>query len=814
MKKLSNFLITAILATLFSFSACSGDDVSVTGVTLDKTITSVAVRATVKLTESVQPCDATNKNVSWSSSDDGVASVSDGTVSGVAPGSALITATTEDGGHKATCAVTVFIPPAIGVSLNKTAAAIIAGLDERLTATVAPLGASQSVTWASSNQAVASIAKDGDGMFIAVGPGTANITATTADGKHTSAPCVITVTPNDITAIGITVVPPILRLMAPIPAAPEMDTRAQLTSLVDPPNAPAATITWSSGDPAKATVSATGFVTALAAGKVDIIASYGSGENAPRGICSLTIADPVRVTGVTVTPASADVEAGKTTQLTAAVTPANAAYPGVIWSSGSPAVASVSNIGLVTGLSVGEAIITATTIDLGRTSASVINVTPAPVTGVSLKPKTQVLVGGARQLTANVLPAYAANKNVTWRSNNQTIAAVDANGLVTGVSAGNTTITVTTEDGGFTATCEIIAALDLENDIYVAGMYNEYFVFPWWAKNGQTWRLQNIEGVNPWRGGASNSIAVADDESVYVAGWHDAFDYSYSHQAVLWKDGDPNYQLLANPYSDEPSEASSVFISGADIYIAGHIGNYDWEPLVRPYLWRNNNEEELPTTTGVGMAASVAVSGGIVYTVGADADYDDNVGYYMRKAALWENGILTRIHPDWANSSTATSVSVSGGNVYAAGYAYDAHDVYGDYPNAVLWKNGAPQKLPFEAGEFSVAECVFADGDTTYVAGYIAHYSSQIYENIYVAVLWVDGEPHYLTDPADENIFSRAYSVYVSGGKVYVSGYIQDRNEWRWDTVVWEDKAPKLIAPAHTEYIQGNYALSVFAAPW
>ena len=78
------------------------------------------------------------------------------------------------------------------------------------------------------------------------------------------------------------------------------------------------------------------------------------------------------------------------------------------------------------------------------------------VTGVTLN-KTDLMleIGGSETLTATVAPADATNKNVTWKSSNTAVATVDDNGKVTGVAAGEATITVTTEDGGKTATCKV-----------------------------------------------------------------------------------------------------------------------------------------------------------------------------------------------------------------------------------------------------------------------------------------------------------------------------------------------------------------------
>ena len=78
-----------------------------------------------------------------------------------------------------------------------------------------------------------------------------------------------------------------------------------------------------------------------------------------------------------------------------------------------------------------------------------------PVTGVTLPETAEVSQGSTTTLTATVAPNDATNKNVTWSSSDETVATVDANGVVTGVSQGTATITVTTEDGSYTATCTV-----------------------------------------------------------------------------------------------------------------------------------------------------------------------------------------------------------------------------------------------------------------------------------------------------------------------------------------------------------------------
>lgn len=171
--------------------------VAVTGVTLSASTASVNVGATTTLTATVAPEDATNKSVTWDSSDDAVASVEDGVVTGVGVGTATITVTTVDGSFTDTCAVTVAAgtiavtgvtvsPESDTISLASTPAQIT------LTATVAPADATnKNVTWSSSDNDIATV--DSDGVVTAVAIGNATITATTEDGSFTDT-CAVTVT--------------------------------------------------------------------------------------------------------------------------------------------------------------------------------------------------------------------------------------------------------------------------------------------------------------------------------------------------------------------------------------------------------------------------------------------------------------------------------------------------------------------------------------------------------------------------------------------------------------------------------------------
>jgi uncharacterized protein YjdB len=100
-----------------------------------------------------------------------------------------------------------------------------------------------------------------------------------------------------------------------------------------------------------------------------------------------------------------------------------------------------------------------------RTSSFFIESQGGGVTGVTLNAYQATLVAGETfRLTANILPADAVNKAVTWSSSNNSVATVSATGLVTAVSAGTATINATTTDGGYTATCTVTVELAMRNE--------------------------------------------------------------------------------------------------------------------------------------------------------------------------------------------------------------------------------------------------------------------------------------------------------------------------------------------------------------
>jgi len=161
----------------------------------------------------------------------------------------------------------------------------------------------------------------------------------------------------------------------------------------------------------------------------------------------------VNATAVTVEPSSATVNVPDTVNLNSIFTPLNTTDRTGVWSSSDTNVAIVDNTGFVTAVAEGTATITFTSNDGGFSDTSIVTVEPPVinVNGVSVSPNTiNDEVGTQVQLSATIIPIDATDQTGSWSSNNNNVATVDQNGLITGVGEGTTEVTFTSEDGGYT----------------------------------------------------------------------------------------------------------------------------------------------------------------------------------------------------------------------------------------------------------------------------------------------------------------------------------------------------------------------------
>ena len=414
--------------------------VPVTSISLDKTTLALAEQDTYQLTATVKPDNATDKTVTWSTANAAIATVSDnGLVTAVAEGTTTITA--KAGDKTATCTVTVSkkIIPVTSVTLNKTSLALTEQETFQLSATVSPDNATdKTVTWSSSNTAIATVSDNG--LVTAAAEGTTTITAKAGDKTAT---CTVTVSKKVIPVTSVSLNKTSLALT-------EQET-FQLSATVSPDNATDKTVTWSTANAAIATVSENGLVTAVAEGSATITAKAGD----KTATCAVTVSKKViPVTSVTLNKTSLTLTEQETFQLSATVSPDNATDKTVTWSSSNTAIATVSQDGLVSAIAVGSTTITATAGEKKATCTVTVSRKVVPATSITLDyVNIEMAKGKMVTLHATVLPEDATDKAVTWKSSNTTVATVSNNGNVTAIKAGSATITASI--GGLSASCVV-----------------------------------------------------------------------------------------------------------------------------------------------------------------------------------------------------------------------------------------------------------------------------------------------------------------------------------------------------------------------
>jgi len=339
-------------------------EIAVTGVSLNKTALTLAEGSSETLVATVSPSGATNKKVTWTSSNSTVASVDQtGKVTANEAGNATITVETEDGSFTATCEVTVTaVYHVTGVALNKTQLNLNVGASETLTPTVSPSNATdKSVTWSSSNSSVASVSTNG--TVTAVAAGSATITVTTNDGNKT-ATCTVTVSEVAVTSVTLSKTSTTL-----VRGGSET-----LTATVLPANATNKNITWSSSNSSIASVS-NGTVTAVAAGSATITATSQADSN-KKASCTVTV-NPKGVISISLNKTELALNVDQSDKLTVTFNPTDADDQAITWSTSNSSIATVSN-GTVTAKAVGSATITATSHDGNKTATCAVTVTEAP----------------------------------------------------------------------------------------------------------------------------------------------------------------------------------------------------------------------------------------------------------------------------------------------------------------------------------------------------------------------------------------------------------------------------------------------------
>lgn len=256
--------------------------VAVESISLSSTVLTLDPGTSATVTATVTPDTATNPNVTWSSSNTAVATVTDGTISAIASGEAVITATAD--GKSATCNVTVKGPaiiPVESIVLTPSTISDLPNTTHAIEATVRPSNATnRNITWSSSDPTVASVSSDGYVNLLK--PGTATITCAAQDGSGVTANCTVEVTSIHVSGISLDQTSVELKI--------GNTASVSIKANVMPSDATDKSLTWKSSDEAVAKVSQTGLITATGEGLATITATANDGS-AKSATCEVTVLD-------------------------------------------------------------------------------------------------------------------------------------------------------------------------------------------------------------------------------------------------------------------------------------------------------------------------------------------------------------------------------------------------------------------------------------------------------------------------------------------------------------------------------------------
>ena len=352
--------------------------VEVSKVELNRTSANITVGNKVSLTISITPAEATNKGVSWTSSNNDIAVVNGGIVTGIKEGKAVITATSNNG-KTATCVITVSKPsttdvPVQNITLNNTFLSIKEGGEILLSATITPSNATnKNITWTSSNTSVATVK---NGLVKGIKSGSATITAKSSNGK--TATCSVTVqkVQNEVAVTGVSLNKTSVTI--------NVGATTTLTANVTPSNATNNNITWTSSNTTVATV-ANGIITGKSDGYTTITAKTNNGKTATCSVKVEKVQNEVAVTGISLNKTSVTLKIGDTITLVPTISPSNATNRTVTWTSSNEKIATVKN-GQITTKRSGTVTITAKT-NNGKTATCKVTINGSRIHFI--KPESQ-----------------------------------------------------------------------------------------------------------------------------------------------------------------------------------------------------------------------------------------------------------------------------------------------------------------------------------------------------------------------------------------------------------------------------------------
>ena len=441
--KAGTVTITATMGSVSGTASVVVNAASVSSITISPALFSIASGQNQQLTAQAVYPDGTSQDVTsqatWSSSATNVATVSGtGLVSGVSAGTSTITATL--GSVSRTAVATVTAAQLNSIIVTPSTASIATGQTQAFAANgIFSDGSSTDITnsviWTSS--AINFVTIDPTGLATGVSAGTATVTATSGTVSGTAS---LTVTAAVLNSIDIAPDDQYIPIGGQFPlvltGSYSDNTTQTLTNAV-----------WSSSDPTIASVDpVSGVVTGVSdsnGNPVTITATADGMSNTTSVYITAAVAE-----SLTLTPTTASIASGTTQQYSVdAIYSDGSIQPltaGLSWASSSASTASISALGLATGIAAGQSTITVTYGSMSATAT--LTVTPATLTSIVVTPVTTVVgVKGNVQFTATGVFTDNSTQDLSsqaaWSSSVASVALISNTGLATGLSAGATTIT-------------------------------------------------------------------------------------------------------------------------------------------------------------------------------------------------------------------------------------------------------------------------------------------------------------------------------------------------------------------------------------
>ena len=284
-----------------------------------------------------------------------------------------------------------------------------------------------------------------------------------------------------------------------------------LTHKLSPAQPDNSNVSWDSDNKAVATVDQNGVVTALSKGTANITVTTEDGGH--KAVCAVTVIDEVKVESVTVTPSTLELYVGDIKTISASVLPETATTKEVIWSSSDEKIATVSSNGSITAVKEGNATITATSVEGGKTGSCALTVKYIPATKrVISKTSLTMKVMEKDQLVVTIEPENATYTNVTWSSSAADIVSVDQNGNIKAVKPGTAVISATTGEGALTCNVTVNGGITFVQSMEDATQ-NTFLEVPTWDDTAWS-RKQEADGN--WVLNMDGSKITANYSNMYV----------------------------------------------------------------------------------------------------------------------------------------------------------------------------------------------------------------------------------------------------------------------------------------------------------